>query len=516
MPNAARFNFSILDLSYSISAIAKGISFVSGVTQRGPVANPSVLITSWPKFEKLYGGLVPGTDFPLICKRALEAGAALRVSRVVHYSDVTDAATITAVKAPAKNVPMGSDNLFQIRPKYHGADYNNLRIEISAASNGDVDSFNMRIYHISDSLINELYKNLKISGSPTVAQSTYLRKVSDDSQVVDVTYLDLSALTAPLRPTNATIAITGGSDGSTIVANDYVGDSAAKTGFNAFDSYDDALQICAPEMSADDIHIGGSAYAESRKDLMYFAHLSDVASDDLITTRQGLSIDSYYSAFFQGGLNVMDPRTGSRKDISEMGDVLACFAYSDRVAGPWFSAAGLRRGIIRNAYGVVNNFGGSGQYATLNQLANAQINSVVQEGGRIYLTGNFTGALAESRLSWINTVRFIVWLQKSMGPTLKRYLEEACDIPTFKALYREVKPFLDGLVTKRAMYSYVWDGDQDKDRIEDVQVNSLEDINLGKYKVRFFFKPIPSMNEIEVEIVVTAASVNFNLVASAQ
>lgn len=608
--NAPHIKFNIVNLSFSVANILRGISGVQGVTLRGPFAKPSELITTWAQFVKMYGGYINNSDFPLLCKRALDRGAQLRVSRVGHYSSVSDATTLDAVKAsitkpwkitfsaalvtsnvynlninsvaiapvtfatdndttlqaiataietsafvqdayvvpvsggvtndrviivyPTTNtalaftgslVTLGAsqatttitdiDNiatvngveLFGVAPKYHGADYDNLTMVISTASNGNAAYFNLSIIHANESALQEDYFNLTIAGNPNIANSTYLNDVKVASALFDFTYLDLSGTSGSLRPADGIYYFGLGSDGTAPSVTDYSGDSAGQTGLYAFDSVDDMLQICAPEMSSTTLHIAGSAYAAARKDLVYFAHLSNANNTQslLVADRATVGSDSYYTAFFAGGLKITDPVSGLVKEISELGDILGVAAYNDSF-GEWLSMAGTNRGLILNALGVVNNFGTNARYNDLNVLANRQINMVVASGGNIYLNGNYSGVLSNSKLSFLSAVRFLIYLQKSLTPTLKRYLQEPADIPTFKALFREVEPFLNQLVTDRALYSYRWDGDQDVKKIEDVIVNNPTDLDNGKYRVRLYLKIVPSLQEITVDLVSTSTS----------
>ena len=135
---------------------------------------------------------------------------------------------------------------------------------------------------------------------------------------------------------------------------------------------------------------------------------------------------------------------------------------------------------------------------------------VVVRHNQIFLSGNFTGTLANSKLSFANTVRNLLFIQKSIKPTLERYIEEPNDIPTFKLLFREVEPFFNDMVTKGALYSYRWDGDQNVDKIENVIVNNPTDLDNGKYKVKLFLKTVATMNEIEVQLVVAPTGVSFD------
>lgn len=105
MPGPAQVIININDLSFTAAQLTKGIAFVEGVTLRGPISDPKDVITSWPMFIRIFGGLTPGvSDFPLLCKIMLEKGTKLRVNRVAHYTTISDPSSLTAVKATIPQV----------------------------------------------------------------------------------------------------------------------------------------------------------------------------------------------------------------------------------------------------------------------------------------------------------------------------------------------------------------------------------------------------------------------------
>ncbi len=625
MPNAPKVSFNIVNLSFTVAQQVLGISAVEGITLRGPFARPDMLIGNWAQFVSLYGGYIPSSDFPLLCKRAFDMGAQLRVNRMGHYATITSAASLDAVKAdvtdvtriafsaaliaansyvvtingtPITPVVFATDNnttmnaivvqikaattyvkdayvdtsaagsgnrniyvvpksgvtlaltssavtlgasqatttisiinsftgvpavvggttstndgLFTPKPKYHGVDYNNISIVIGTASNGNANYFNMSIVHAIEPSLNETYTNLTIpytnSVNPTIAQSTYLDEVKLASQLLDFDYMDLSAVAGQIVPKSWTYYLGGGSDGTAPAAADYVGDPSGQNGFNAFDVVDDAIQFAAPELSDNTVHIGGGAYAENRKDMMYIAHLSNASTTAAAynAARQATNINSYFTMFTGGGLKISDPVTGLEKNISEVGDVLGIMAVNDNAVGAWGQPAGITRGNISNVLGVVNNFGTGGLYNSLNSMANQQINMVVNSSNQVYLNSANTGIQSSSKLSFVGSVRFLIWLQKTLAPTLKRYLQEPGDIATFKALHMEVKPFFDDLVTKRALNQYSWQGDQDAKNLQSLVVNNTNDLGQGKYRIKLYLDMSAPLQEITVDLVVTASNV---------
>lgn len=406
--------------------------------------------------------------------------------------------------------------LFKLVPKYAGADINNFKVTITPGSNGGAGYFNLQIQHVSDPLIMEQYNNLKIEGNPTAATSDYLNDVVNGSMFFSVEYEDLSYLTAgTIVPANLSFKFVGGTDGTDPDENDYIGDSAARTGFHAFDEYDDAMQIAVFDMNSEAIHVAGSAYADNRKDLIYFVHFDNslTTKQAIIAKRTTLGINSKYTYLYGGGLKIKDPLTGILKNILGHGDVFANIAASDTNYGEWYSFAGTNRGLINNVLGVVNNFGSPGTFRDLNDLANRQINMIINKNNSVMLWGNHSAQLANDQEKQTSIVRLIIFLKKALRPTLESFLEEPNEFATWKRIYYTVLPFLEDLKDRRAFYEYEWQGDQNVTSLDNLQVNNATDVGNGKYRVRLVIKAIPSIQEITVDIVLAPTGVDFEIVS---
>lgn len=520
MPDSSKLQFNEQDASSFVESAIGGIAAVSLVTVRGPFGHDGSLITSWPEFQKKYGGEVSDKPGPSLVKRAFSYGCALRINRVGNYTDPADASTLTATKAVFPDT-LGAnatevEEYFKIKMKYAGADYNNIVVVISAASNGDAEAFNLAVIHLEESKLNELFENLKIEGTPNVASSNYLNRVKAGSNLITVEYEDLSGMTGPLTIDEGTFSATTGTDGTTPVAADYIGDAAGLTGAYAFDAYNDFEVIAPLGLNSSAVAIAYSAYTANRQDSVCFNHIPNTENDvtKLLAFRDGTNIDSRFNAFFAGGLVVSDPFIdNSEIEIDEIGDVigLAMFSSGSKGPGPWWSFAGTQRGVIRNAIDVVNNFGG-GNTTKLDQLARRQINMVINQDGRIYVKGNFSSQLASSRKSFLNVVKLIIFIKKSLRPALEKYLEQPNDFVTFREIYNEVTPFLDSLLSneKRALIDYEWRGDQFASKDSDLVVNNRADLDQGKYLAQLWLKETVSMQEFTINIISASSGVSFD------
>ena len=493
MPNAAKVQFNVINFTPGVSTPLPGVIFVIGKTKRGPIENPSLgisLVNNWSQFERVFGGLITTSNFPLLCRRALMRGAQLRVCRV-------NAASVPAVKATAKTIKNADGvpvTLFTVQPKYEGADYNNVKIEILAASNGDVNYFDMAITHSAEPSLNEYYPNVSAFKKDVASNQSNLNDIKKQSQLLDFTYADCSSATLLIPATLAASAFSGGVDPSGFVDADYTGAMAT------FDEIEDALVMAVPEMDSDVINAAGATYARTRGDLVFFGHLpnSENTAAGLVTERTTIAENTKHLALFGGGLRVRHPETLEEMQISEMGDILGLVAYVHSTFGPWFSLAGQEKGAIPDCLGVVNNFGTPAKFSDLNLLANSQINMAVVKNSIPQLTGNFSGQFANNQEKFLSVVFLVLWMKKVLKPVLEGYLEEPNDPITFRRIYHHIKPFLDDLKSPqyRALYEYEYYGDQDATTLDELQVNNPVDVQNGKYKINLKIWPIPSMQEL--------------------
>lgn len=488
--------------TYTVSAVPVSQAFTTDSTTTLKLLGAKI-VAKWPSLIDNYY-VASGTRLQLSLIGAAGSGGALTVTG-------TSAPTVTNTALIGFRDSAGVE-LFTLAPKYYGIDYDKLRISVTPGSNGQTNYFDLRIEFAGDnSYTPELYQNLIIPGSPTVASSQYLKDVVKGSELVDVTYKDLSALTAPIVPLTNYSRYYGGSNGGVITDSDYIGDVASKTGLHSFDNVSDIYAIGC-NTSADAVVIAAAAYVDTRKDLQYFHHFDNalVTATQIADAKTALNINSPYVEFWTGGLVVLDPITNLRKNISAIGDILGAAANSEANFGAYRSFVGTQRGLIFNAFGVVNNFGGSSDLTSLNILSNRQVNAVINVDGQIALSGNFSGQLETSHLSFNNVVRLVIHIQKVLRPLIKPYIEEPNDIPTWKNIYLTAKPFMDSLVSpKRALFEYNWQGDQFVASLNDLVVNNTTDVGLGKYKVLLYIKDIVSLQEFNLSIIITDASVSF-------
>ncbi len=407
---------------------------------------------------------------------------------------------------------------FEITMKNPGKDGNNMVVVISQGSNGQANSYNLNVSHRTDSSVSESYTNITIPNAayldPSFNNKTYLKDIVNNSIHINVGYKDLYGEVPIVYEAPLLLNYSGGTDGTVPTAIDFIGSSNSNLGFYAFDNYTDSYYLVSFDIDDESVDVAGASYAFIRQDIFYAIWLTSETKQALITERDNLNIDNKFVFFVGAGLLTKNQATNEIEDITPLADILAAANRSDAEFGPWYSFAGPNRGIITDVLGVNVNFGTPAKAKDLDELANRGINMVVNKNNSVKLWGNFTGQIASDQERYISIVKLIIFIKKSLRPTLETFLEEPNDIPTWKRIYYVVKPFLDSLVTRRALYSYQWLGDQDAKGMNDLAINNPTDVQDGKYKVRLNIKAINSIQDITIDITLTPTGLDFELVTN--
>lgn len=217
------------------------------------------------------------------------------------------------------------------------------------------------------------------------------------------------------------------------------------------------------------------------------------------------------TAYFGGGIKYYNER-GSLQNCDVLGTVIGLGDRSASNNGPWFSFAGMNRGVVTSAQGpVIENLGGSGHIETLQKLADWYLNLFVvkdtrTQGKRTMLWHSFTSNPINNSEKFLSIVRLNLYLKKNLLPILESYLEEPNIWDTWSLIYYEAKEILDDLVSRGAMSEYTWAGDQFATSYEELTVNNEADVRQGKYHIKLRYKDIVPMQEIEMNIIIDSAS----------
>lgn len=506
----ARVEQNVVDLSVLINTGLKGIHAVTGVTERGPIGK-SIVVGTWFEYKKHFGGYTDNSIFPIICKRALDAGVQLRVARAVHFTTVTDASTadgavasaiVTPVDVGATGVTFSAANL--------GVWGNDVTVKIVDSADGVTGEFDIRIELTGDATQNVVVRN--VPATLTAADVVKFNKAShlvslSESQAGNV----IKVVDLPL---------TGGTDSGAVIAVDIIGDSVAGNGIHAFDDETDFFRISVPEFALPEIDAALIQYVETRKDCRAILRTPlGISGNTAIEYRDGSGAythaghNSWYASMVFGGLRVTHPVTGAEITIPAIADVMGNYAQKDQTNYEWFSAAGPKRGLIKNALGVDYNLGSPVRATEADRIDTFGINPVIKHPkyGLVYW-GNSTLQKEKTHLSHDNIADLMVFLNRTVGPLAASELFDPNDVATWGAIYRKVRPLLELIKNQRGLYDYIYQGDQFIDSIDQLgpsSVNTPEAVDTGAYSFIVWAKPKPALKYIGIRYTLTNSGVSF-------
>lgn len=222
--------------------------------------------------------------------------------------------------------------------------------------------------------------------------------------------------------------------------------------------------------------------------------------------------------YFGGGIKYYD-ESGVIRNCDVLGTVLGLGDTAASQYGPWYSFAGMNRGIVSTALGsVMPNLGGSSKKSVLQNFAEWYMNLFVIKDTRFYgkrtmLWHSFTSHPKSDSYKFLSVARLNLYIKKQLKPILESYIEEPNIWTTWKNIYYEVKDIFTDLVDRRGISEWTWIGDQDVQSYADLALNTEADVRAGKYHAQVKFKDIVTMQEITMDIVTDAAtgSVEINL-----
>lgn len=221
-------------------------------------------------------------------------------------------------------------------------------------------------------------------------------------------------------------------------------------------------------------------------------------------------------AYFGGGIKYYNDG-GILQSCSVIGTVLGLGDTAASTYGPWYSFAGMNRGIVADAQGsVIENQGSPSKVNNLQTLAEWYLNLFVIKdtptaGKRTMLWHNFTSNPVNDSEKFLSIVRLNLYLKKNLRPILESYLEEPNTFSTWQDIYQEAKDKVLDPLLGTAMTEYTWQGDQDATSYEDLQVNTEADVRQGKYKVILTYEDIVPLQEVTINIVIDAASQSISI-----
>lgn len=358
-----------------------------------------------------------------------------------------------------------------------------------------------------------------------------------DASAIDQTAID--NINAKLRGVDAGVQVTsitnyiaigeatlaGGVQDLTELADaDYIGSQISKTGFHTFDDVQDSMRIANLNKAVPEVDLALASYCDGRKDMRGVVRTAlGLGVSGVGDYRNGTGvyahspIDTMYCDLWYSDAEITDPEDTDIKDkaVTALAYKLASRSVKDREAGEWYSDSGQQSGIgsFSKLNKVAINFLSPAYKSDYDTLYEQGVNAIVEHDAfKIVPWGNRSCLLDRtSLLSKMNIADMVVFISRALKTLAGGQSFKPNDVQMFNELYRIVRPFIVGLVDGRAIEGdnsagrgegkwWHWFGDQEAQSLDDLSFNTREDVDAGKYRCRFAFKPIAANEYIAIDI----------------
>lgn len=234
-----------------------------------------------------------------------------------------------------------------------------------------------------------------------------------------------------------------------------------------------------------------------------FANVTDV-------TGAALSISNYaanttyrtsYAVMDSGYKYQYDKYNDVYRWIPLNGDIAGLCAATDNLRDPWWSPAGLQRGVIKNVVRLAFNPAQTDR----DILYPAGVNPVVAFPGQgVILFGDKTFLNFSSAFDRINVRRLFIVLEKAISAAAKTSLFEFNDAFTRAQFVALIEPFLRTVQGRR--------GITDFKVVCDTTNNTPDVIDANQFVGDIYIKPNRSINYIQLNFVAVRTGVSFSTV----
>ena len=200
------------------------------------------------------------------------------------------------------------------------------------------------------------------------------------------------------------------------------------------------------------------------------------------------SITSSYMSTYAQWVKILDNFSGEKVWIPISGYIAANMASTDAVYGPWYAAAGLRRGVINGVldYALSPNVS---QRTDLYKLCINSVPKIPNYGVTIW--GIRTMSKAASAFDQNTCRRTFLYMEKKVKQTLRYYIFEPNTSYTRLQIVNDIDPFLEKIKNAGGIYNYTLTCD--------VTNNTPDVINNGDLAVSIAAAPTRTAENIVVE-----------------
>ena len=432
--------------SRPIEGVGTAIAAFVGLAEAGPYNEPT-LVTNWSQFTQNFGGFVEGSYLAhAVYGYFLNGGGSAYVIRIGGDNN-GDGAGALGPAAQAELTTGGDAKVgaYRVKAIEAGPAGNDLSVEVAAAGDGAPDD-TFKIIVKRGNKVEETFEGLSTKRGRTNAVQT----VNAQSKLIRLE----EATSGPIeRVAPGTVNLSGGAPASatpaSLSAEDYVGDSADRTGFGGLEAIDNVTMVSVPDLM--------SAYQQGLIDLegVQTVQLAMIAHCELMNDRVAIldpppglnaqqirewrqekaGYDSKQAALYWPWIKVFDPATGQNIFVPPSGHMGGVWARNDDTRGVHKAPANE---VIRGAVSLEINIT-KGEHDTLNPVGVNCIRAFPGRGIRIWGARTLS---SDPAWRYLNVRRLFNFLEKSILNGTDWVVFEPNDEALWAKIRRTISSFL--------------------------------------------------------------------------
>jgi phage tail sheath protein FI len=438
-----------------IEGVGTAVAAFVGLASSGPFNAPT-LVTNWSQFTGIFGDFVAGSYLHhAVYGYFQNGGGACFIVRIGGNGAASPAARaeLTASTGGGDGGAAANLGAFRVQALAEGAEGNDISVEVADtnAEGAADDAFKLVVK--KGSKVEETFDNL----TTKKGRQNVVTVVNAQSKLVRLEDLGVAAE----KVTRGTVALAGGGAPAPVhlAPDDYVGDSADRTGFGGLEAVDEVTMVSVPDLM--------SAYQNGTLDQegVQAVQLAMIAHCELMGDRvaildppPGLSAqqikewrvdkvgyDSKYAALYWPWVKVFDPASGTNVFVPPSGHMAGIWGRNDDTRGVHKAPANeVVRGAITLEVNITKN-----EHDLLNPVGINCIRAFPGRGIRVWGARTLS---SDAAWRYLNVRRLFNYLEESILNGTDWVVFEPNDYALWSKIRRTISGFLVNEWRKGALF----------------------------------------------------------------
>ncbi|MGH9076702.1 MAG: phage tail sheath subtilisin-like domain-containing protein [Acidimicrobiales bacterium] len=430
--------------SRPIEGVGTAVAAFVGLAEGGPFNEPT-LVTNWSQYTQTFGGFVEGSYLAhSVYGYFLNGGGSAYVVRVGAGGNgkVSPAQPAQAELTPGGEGKAGG---YRVKALESGPGGNDLQVEVAPAGDGaPEDQFKILVKR--GNKVEETFEGL----SAKRGRNNAVQTVNAQSKLIRIEEVTTGSV-EKVAPGN--VHLSGGTPApagsATLSAEDYVGDSADRTGFGGLEAIDNITMVSVPDLM--------SAYQQGLIDLegVQTVQLAMIAHCELMNDRVAIldappglnaqqirewrqekaGYDSKQATLYWPWVKVFDPATGQNVFVPPSGHMGGIWARNDDTRGVHKAPANE---VVRGAVSLEINIT-KGEHDMLNPVGINCIRAFPGRGIRVWGARTLS---SDPAWRYLNVRRLFNFLEKSILNGTDWVVFEPNDEALWAKIRRTIASFL--------------------------------------------------------------------------